>query len=200
MEKIEFRNFEKRKRANFVNSLSGFKSANLIATKSREGVTNLAIFSSAVHIGADPALVALVFRPDSVPRDTLSNIRETKVATLNHVHKNIYKQAHQTSARYKEGESEFEKTGLTEEYKDNFAVPFVGESRLKYSLELKKEINLEINNTHFLIFEIMDVYLEPENILDQGQINLEACGSITVSSLNGYHETHLLERLSYAKP
>ena len=45
-------------RANLVNSVSGYKPANLIGTVSDSGVTNVAIFSSVVHLGADPALLA----------------------------------------------------------------------------------------------------------------------------------------------
>ncbi|NCU05821.1 MAG: flavin oxidoreductase, partial [Chitinophagaceae bacterium] len=40
-------------RGNFINSLSGFKSASLIATVNKEGSSNLAIFSNIVHLGAD---------------------------------------------------------------------------------------------------------------------------------------------------
>ena len=46
--------FEKLYRTNLFNSLSGFKSANLIGTISKEGKTNLAIFSSVIHVGANP--------------------------------------------------------------------------------------------------------------------------------------------------
>jgi len=40
---------ENRYRANFINSITGYKSANLIGTVSSDGVENLAIFSSVTH-------------------------------------------------------------------------------------------------------------------------------------------------------
>ena len=43
-----------RQRATLVNSLSGFKSANLVGTADAAGSTNLAIMSSAVHLGSHP--------------------------------------------------------------------------------------------------------------------------------------------------
>ena len=92
---------EKRFRTNLINSLSGFKAANLVATINTAGLTNMAIFSSAVHIGANPPLLGLVSRPHSVPRHTLENIMATEQFTINHVNSMIYKQAHQTSARYR---------------------------------------------------------------------------------------------------
>ena len=45
-----------RRRAAFMNSVSGFKSANLVGTVNAKGQTNLAIMSSAVHLGSSPPL------------------------------------------------------------------------------------------------------------------------------------------------
>ena len=42
-------NMDNRHRVNFINSLSGYKSANLIGTSSRKNEDNLAIVSSVVH-------------------------------------------------------------------------------------------------------------------------------------------------------
>ena len=57
-----------RERAAFVNSLSGFKAANLVGTADSQGRTNLAIMSSAVHLGSHPPLLALVIRPGVLSR------------------------------------------------------------------------------------------------------------------------------------
>ena len=40
---------DSRKRANFINSLTGFKSIGLIGTKNKDGIENLAIFNSFIH-------------------------------------------------------------------------------------------------------------------------------------------------------
>ena len=63
-----------RKRAALVNSLSGFKSANLVGTVDQYGRSNLAIMSSVVHLGSHPPLLALVVRPGGEDRHTLSNL------------------------------------------------------------------------------------------------------------------------------
>jgi len=73
-------------RINLINSCSGFKSANLIATKSKDGVSNVAVFSSVIHLGSSPALLGFVTRPTTVPRNTYQNIKETGTYTINHVH------------------------------------------------------------------------------------------------------------------
>lgn len=50
-------------RINLINSCSGYKSANLVGTKSSNGISNVAVFSSVTHIGSNPALLGLIFRP-----------------------------------------------------------------------------------------------------------------------------------------
>ncbi|MFT5832940.1 MAG: flavin reductase (DIM6/NTAB) family NADH-FMN oxidoreductase RutF [Cognaticolwellia sp.] len=191
-------NLEKRFRGNFVNSLTGFKSANLIGTANQDGSTNLAIFSSVIHIGASPPLVGMISRPHSVPRHTLENILATKQFTINHVNSTIFKAAHQTSARY-ESQSEFDATGLTAEYLQGFKAPFVKEANIKIGLSLADIIDIKINNTKLIIGQIEWVAL-PENIVEMdGKLNIEMANSIAISGLNTYHQTEEMERLPYAK-
>ena len=69
--------FEKLYRAAFINSITGFKSASLIGTISSKGNTNLAIFNSVIHVGANPPALGFLMRPVSVERHTYNNIKET---------------------------------------------------------------------------------------------------------------------------
>ncbi len=67
---------QRRKRANLINSITGYKPANLIGTIDENGRTNLAIFSSCVHLGANPPLIGFIMRPiGDVTRHTYSNIK-----------------------------------------------------------------------------------------------------------------------------
>ena len=50
-------------RLNLINSITGYKSANLIGTQNLNGITNLAIFSSIIHIGSNPPLMGFILRP-----------------------------------------------------------------------------------------------------------------------------------------
>ena len=187
-------------KTHFVNSLGGFKSVSLLGTVNNLGQTNLGIFSSIFHIGANPPLIALIFRPSPPQRDTLANILETGFYTINHINESIYKQAHQCSARYEYGESEFEITGLTPEFKNNFLAPFVQESQIQMGIEFKEKIDITINNTIMVIGQINEVYV-PENCLaEDGFIDLEKANTVTCSGLDSYHKTVKLDRLSYAKP
>ena len=196
----EISNMEKLYRINLINSLSGFKSVCLVGTKNNQNQTNLSIISSLIHIGSNPALFGIIFRPGVVERHSLENILETKNYTINHINQEIYKQAHQTSARYPREISEFDATNLKQEYIDNFFAPFVKESHIQFSLEFRQKIDIEINNTVLIIGEVKNIYL-PENILhDDGFIDIEKANSITCSGLDSYHITKKIERLTYAKP
>ncbi|AIG30788.1 flavin oxidoreductase [Flavobacterium psychrophilum] len=193
-------NMEKQERVHFINSLGGFKSVSLIGTTNNDRQTNLAVFSSIFHIGANPALIAVVFRPSPPDRDTLKNILETGFYTINHINEKIYKQAHQTSARYDANISEFDATGLQPEYKNNFKAPFVKESNIQLGVEFREKIALTINNTIMIIGEIKDVYFPENCLLKDGFLDLEKANTITCSGLDSYHKTIRLNRLSYAKP
>jgi flavin reductase (DIM6/NTAB) family NADH-FMN oxidoreductase RutF len=191
---------EQRKRAHLINSVGGFKSVCLIGTADKTGNTNLAIFSSIVHIGASPPLICFIMRPDSVERHTLSNILETGIYTINHITENIYRQAHQTSARYPKNISEFDATGLTIEYKNNFKAPFVKDSTIQLAVEFKERIDITINNTIMVIGEINQLYLPNDCLCEDGYLDIEKAGTITCSGLDSYHTTNRLQRLEYAKP
>lgn len=191
---------ESGKRAQLINSVGGFKSICLIGTINNSGNTNLAIFSSIVHIGANPPLICFIMRPDSVERHTLSNILETGCYTINHLNKFIYKQAHQTAARYAKNISEFDAAGLTVAFKNNFKAPFVRESNVQLAVEFKERIDLTINNTIMIIGEITGLYFPDNCLCEDGFLDIEKAGTISCSGLDSYHTSQRLERLSYAKP
>ena len=190
---------EKHTRTHLINSLSGCKSANLIGTQDLLGNTNLSIVSSVIHLGANPPLVAMIMRPHSVPRHTFENILQTGTYTINQVNKSIYKQAHQTSARYDKDESEFDATGLTPEYLNDFAAPFVKESRLKYSVKFVENQHLAINGTELVIGEIIDVFVDKAALQSDGFLDLQAIETVAVTGLDSYHTSNKLTRLPYAK-
>jgi flavin reductase (DIM6/NTAB) family NADH-FMN oxidoreductase RutF len=186
-------------RGNFINSLSGFKSASLIGTISNEGLPNLAIFSNIVHIGANPALIGFVNRPlDSAPH-TINNIEKTGHYTINHIHKNMVAAAHQTSAKYPVEENEFTATGLTAIYKNGCIAPFVKESNINYSVALVQIIPIAINNTFFVIGAVQDVYVNEHIILPDGFIEIEKAGSITSLGVDAYYTAEPIDRYEYAK-
>ena len=190
----------KRTRVNLINSLSGFKSANLVGTRSHEGQENLSIVSSCFHLGADPALMGMIIRPHSVDRHTLEYLQQTGYYTLNHVHQGMIGPAHQTSARYPRDVSEFEATGLTPQYHQKFPAPFVQEARIQLGMKVADIQDIAVNGTVLVIGAIEQVQL-PEGIMaEDGYVDVEEAGTVALSGLDSYHLTHRAGRWRYAKP
>jgi flavin reductase (DIM6/NTAB) family NADH-FMN oxidoreductase RutF len=185
-------------RANLINSLSGFKSLNLVGTRSKTGVDNLAVFSQVFHIGANPPLIGLLFRPDVGERHTLHHLLDTGYFTLNHVQESFYRQAHQTSARYQI--SEFEACGLTPLFGSVLPAPYVAEAVIRIGLQMKERIDIQTNGTILIIGEVLEVSFPHDCLAEDGYLDIEKAGSLTSSALDGYHTTQRLARLAYAKP
>ena len=185
---------------NLMNSLSGYKSANLIATVSKEGVENVAVFSSVVHLGSNPPLLGYVLRPTTVPRNTYDNIKSTGFYTINHVTENITEDAHHTSAKYDENISEFDMTNLTSEYKNDFKAPFVKESPVKIALKYVDEYHIKANDTILLVGEIQFFEVEDKMLQEDGFLNLSKGRIATINGLDGYAIPNLFTRYEYQRP
>lgn len=195
----DFKNWNSRFRANFFNSIGGFKSINLMATVSKEGQSNAAPFFSVQHIGANPPLLSLIFRPHTVERHSLENFRNSGYATINAIHSAILDQAHQSAAKYPREVSEFEAIGLNEYWTD-FKAPYVEEARLKIGIEHQEEHRVEINQTIIVIASIEEVEIEEGAILDDGLIEHSLIDSLSVNGLDSYYQPKPFKRLSHAQP
>jgi len=191
-------------RLSLINAVTGFKSANLVGTLGPDGVPNLAIFSSAVHIGSDPPLLGIVSRPVDgdlkTTRHTYRNIRERGHFTLNHVHVGIVEAAHQTSAAYPDGVSEFEQVGLTPLWSEQFpAAPYVAEARIRMGLEYVEEYPIAANNTLLLIGRVLELALPDDCIDAEGNLDLNRAETVALSGLDTYHRAAIVRRLGYAR-
>ena len=135
-----------RRRARLVNSLSGFKSANLVGTADAEGNPACCIVLSVVHLGSNPALLGVVFRPPGDEAHNYHNLSASGAFTLSHITAPIHEQAHQTSARYPAGVSEFDAVGLTPHWHGEgnaqFPAPAVAESPVRMGLTVEQDLSL----------------------------------------------------------
>ncbi|MDZ4666514.1 MAG: flavin reductase [bacterium] len=191
--------FEKQDRTNLVNGLSGYKSAHLVGTQNKNGQQNLAIFSSVVHVGANPALMGFIQRPASVERHTYENILETGYFTINHVPLEYYRNAHQTSARFARNQSEFELCGFTPQFSEMIKAPYAAESPIKIGLSLEEVITIKANNTLFIVGKIQEILLDPSFLSETGAINLSKAHTILVHGLETYYKAEKIGELPYAK-
>lgn len=200
LSKKEIQVLDRKKKLNLINSISGIKSANLIGSYSENLGTNLAIFSSVIHLGSFPPLLGFIIRPsDTVRRHTYENILENKKYTINHVNSSFVKQAHYTSAKIPANESEFERCNLSEQHIEGFEAPFVKESNLKMGLTLREIIPIKTNNTLLVIGEIEHIFISKEIINERGYLDLEANNTIGVSGLNTYYNLTKIQSFPYVR-
>ncbi len=189
-----------RDRAALINSISGFKPANLVGTADPDGHCNLAIMSSVVHLGSHPPLLALIVRPGDEERHTLHNLLRSGHYSINHVAEDMVEAAHQTAARYPRQTSEFEATGLTPVWWEGFKAPMVAEAPVKLALELREHQHLAINGTHLVIGEIVQAEIPSGCVNEDGSLDLSAAGTVALTGLDSYHRADLMKRMAYAKP
>lgn len=199
--KEDIQNTERIKRLNIINSITGIKPANLIGTISNDGKTNLAIFSSVIHLGSNPALIGFILRPDrEAGQHTFDNINENGFYTINHIHESFIEQAHYTSAKFSRDESEFDKCALTEEFIADHKAPFVKESSLKLGMRIVQTIPIELNGTVLIIGEVEHLIIPDTAMDDQGQIDLSQPNDVGISGLNTYYKLEKIAQFPYARP
>lgn len=190
---------EKVPRLNLINSCTGYKSTNLIATKSIDGQSNVTIFSSVTHLGSEPPLIGFIMRPTTVPRDTYKNIKETGYFTVNHVTVDMIEDAHHTSANYDLGISEFDKTSLEEEYKTDIKIPFVKGSPVQLYCKYVNEYYIKENNTIHIVASIEELFFDEELQHEDGWLQIDKGNVIALNGLDGYCLPKLVDRFQYAR-
>ena len=191
---------QKVERLNLINSLSGIKPANLIGTIDQEGKENLAIFSSVVHLGSNPALFGFILRPQGdVRRHTHENIISTGVYTINFVTTDFIQNAHYTSAKFDASINEFVKSKLTPSYIDDYDAPFVEESPIKMGLKFVEEIPIKSNGTTLMVGQVEHIIMPNETMKDNGHIDLGELDVACISGLNTYYSLTKKDRFPYVR-
>jgi flavin reductase (DIM6/NTAB) family NADH-FMN oxidoreductase RutF len=169
-------------------------------TKSSRGIENVAVFSSVTHIGSNPPMLGFFCRPTTVLRNTYENIKSTGYYTINHIHNSILEDAHHTSAKYDAGISEFDKTNLSSEYKNEFQAPFVKDAPIQLAMEYIEEYHIKANDTILVIGKIIGLHVNDNLLEDDGFINLSKAQVATINGLDGYAVPELKTRFDYQRP
>lgn len=189
--KDELAHLDKHYRIKLINSITGIKPANLIGTKSIDGIDNVAVFSSVVHLGSSPALIGFVMRPQTPEiKDTYQNIKDTNYYTINHISMPFAENAHKTSAKLSSDISEFEVFDIPKMTIGDFYAPFVEPSVVKIGMKLLEFIDLP-NGCLLIVGEIVLIEIDERVVNDDGSINLESYDCLGISGLESYYSlTH----------
>ena len=200
-DEYQIEKLEKIYRVNLMNSCSGYKSANLIGTISKNGQYNLAVFSSIVHLGSNPPLLGFFLRPtEVVPRHTYLNIKEREFYTINSIDILNFDKAHHTSAKYPRDISEFDITGIKPKITTNFPAPFVDSSSIKIGMKFVEEIKINHNRSRLIVGKIVSLDVKDEMVNHDGFIDLYKSQIATISGCDGYSFPKKNERKGYQKP
>ena len=196
----QINDLEKIKKINLINSCSGYKSANLIGSISKEGITNVAVFSSVTHLGSNPPTLGFIVRPTTVPRDTYKNILESGIFTINHVYEDILEDAHHTSAKYEEEISEFDITELEAEYHNDCKAPFVKGSPVQMEMRFVEQYHIKSNNVIHIIAEIKNLYVKDDILQEDGFLDLAKGKVAAINGLDAYAVAKNNSRFNYQRP
>lgn len=196
----DLENLDRKERLHLINSITGIKPANLIATLDEDSGENLAVFSSIIHLGSNPALIGFVVRPTGeVPRHTYRNILKNKMYTINSIGTSFTEKAHYTSTKFEDDINEFERCNIKAFKADNFGVPFVADSAIKLGMRFVQEIPIELNGTILIIGKIEYIELQ-EDIQDEfGAVDLEKAELAGIGGLNAYYSLQKTAYHPYAR-
>ena len=188
----------KRERAHLINNLCGLRSANLIGT-SDGSKDNLAVFNSVIHLGSNPPLIGIVFRPLTVERHTYNNIKEIKYFSINQITETMTANAHHTSAKFEDHQSEFEFCNIESLHRDGCIIPFVKASNIQMLCAYSREHLLE-NNCILLTATIERFWVDGDSIKKSHWFNHEKASSVAIGGLDAYYKVSLIDRYQYAQP
>ncbi|NAY92488.1 flavin oxidoreductase [Muricauda sp. JGD-17] len=198
--KADLEHLPSRQRSHLINSISGYKSAHLIGSSSLSGSTNLAVFNSVFHLGSSPALLGFILRPLTVERHTYDNLKATSSYTLNAITKEMYREAHHTSAKYPVNISEFSITSFEETYKDGFSTPYVKQSPVQIGCRYVNEYTIKENGCIMVVGAVEHIYVASELLHQDHWVHLDRANIMSIIGLDGYALPKILDRLEYARP
>jgi flavin reductase (DIM6/NTAB) family NADH-FMN oxidoreductase RutF len=191
---------DKNYRAQLINTLIGVKPLVLIGTLNEDGTENLGVFSSLFHVGSNPSLCGLVFRPNEVVQQhTFQNILRTGFYTINHVPQHLYEQAHKASAKYPMNVSEFEILAIKKEYINEINLPFVADASVKFYCKLAQQIPVPLNGTTIVLGSIEEIFIKEALLQTTGHIIMQSPEVMQSCGLDSYYRSEFVQTLPYAK-
>ncbi len=153
----------------------------LISTISAAGAANLAPFSLANAVCANPP--AVMFSPanlgDGSPKDTVRNLREVGEFVFNVVPHNMKDAMNETSAPFPPEVSEFEAAGLTPLPSRFVRPPRVAESPVQMECKLLQIVPIgagpyagNVCIGEVVCFHVASGYFQPDGLLDAAKLDL----------------------------
>ena len=176
------------------------------STMSTKGQLNLAPFSyfNAVNTNPEQVMLSITNRGHrhqerygfelNSPKDTLTNILDTKEFVINFVTKELVHAMNKSSENHRPGVNEFEQSGVNAENSTVVKPPRVKETPIALECRLWKSITLPQNNdvgTTLLIGNVLSTYIRDDLIVDG---TLDTKQMTTIGRLGGRDYCHVDEK------
>ena len=172
-----------------------------IGSVSAAGVRNLAPFSFFNAVAASPPTVLFsTIRASGARKDTLSNVEETGVFTVNVVTEETAEAMNLTSGSYDPSVDEFELAGLTAVAGTVVDAPFVAEAKANLECRLSQIVPIGTDGpmaASIVIGEVVRVHVDGA-ILDGTRIDQEALRA--VGRMGGPTYTRTRDQFSLDRP
>jgi flavin reductase (DIM6/NTAB) family NADH-FMN oxidoreductase RutF len=88
---------------------------------------------------------------------------------------------------------------LTPQYLGLGQTPYVAESLIKMGLEYVEEYVIQANQTILIVGKVLELFLPDACLDEQGNLDLNAAGTVALSGLDTYYAAEMLRRLPYAR-
>ena len=161
------------------------------ASKSSEGIINLAPFSYHNAFSSNPPVVGIspaFSGRTGEPKNTLNNILDTKEFTLSVVTYDMVEQMNICSSEYGSDVDEFEKSGLTKYRSNSISVPGVAESPLILECQFIKHVQFSDAPAggNLLLGEIVYFHAREEIYNEKDQIDPIKVDQVSRMGMNWY--------------
>jgi flavin reductase (DIM6/NTAB) family NADH-FMN oxidoreductase RutF len=164
------------------------------STVDADGRTNLAPFSFFTVVCVVPPMISLTIarNPDGSEKHTLKNVRRTGEFCFNIVTEPVWKEMVDSANGFPEGDSEFDKTGLTPIPSVKIKPPRVAQVPIHFECKLHQVIELGPNRHPLVIGEVVFMHVDPA-CMTNGYIDMRKLNP--VGRLNGFFYSTLGEIL-----
>jgi len=147
-----------------------------VGSRSKDGINNLAPFSFYNCFSSKPPIIGFstIPRPDGRKKDTLQNILDTRVFTINSASHALVKQMSKSAATLEPDDDEFVYAGLTAAQAPNVNAPYVKEALLVFECTLHEVISFgnEPGSGNLILGEIRHILID-DGIYQNGRIDID---------------------------
>ena len=189
-------NMERQARTTLINSLSGVRTAFIGITADGRGRLNASTLSNVTHVGAHPAQMSILFRPENGKRHTLQNFLSGSPLTLVCMPFNQVNLVHEVSMNAPEGTFELDVLEASTCHVEGCPHPLPEDYLYAISLEFVERFTLN-NGCIYTVGEIKSISTGAALKVDEeGRISFDTPPTLAIG-LQQYTTTETAIKLPY---